>query len=319
MKVKSLVSLLFITSLLSCSQQSNIQESRVFCFDTSIHIKIETSEKSCLKEVENIFKLYDKLSDNYLSRDINNVYTINNNLYTDITIDKELYDLLQISFSISEEGAKYFNPLCGSLSKKWKESLKNNQVLSESVISEELLKMNSSQVLFKDNNVIQKIGDAEIDLGGIAKGYALDKAYEYLKEKEIKNYLINAGNSSILLGEKNTDDGYFTVGLNDIENAYLKLKNCVISTSSKSVQGVKIGDITYSHIINPVDGSAINENDAVIVISDKGYLGDALSTSMMMNTVEEIKEIEQAQNIKTIVIKNNEIIYKNEGIEVLYH
>ena len=130
MKVKSLVSLLFITSLLSCSQQSNIQESRVFCFDTSIHIKIETSEKSCLKEVENIFKLYDKLSDNYLSRDINNVYTINNNLYTDITIDKELYDLLQISFSISEEGATYFNPLCGSLSKKWKESLKNNQVLS---------------------------------------------------------------------------------------------------------------------------------------------------------------------------------------------
>ena len=179
--------------------------------------------------------------------------------------------------------------------------------------------MNSSQVLFKDNNVIQKIGDAEIDLGGIAKGYALDKAYEYLKEKEIKNYLINAGNSSILLGEKNTDDGYFTVGLNDIENAYLKLKDCVISTSSKSVQGVKIGDITYSHIINPVDGSAINENDAVIVISDKGYLGDALSTSMMMNSIDEIKAIEQIQNVKTIVIKNNNIIYKNADIEVLYH
>ena len=37
---------------------------------------------------------------------------------------------------------------------------------------------------------------------------------------------------------------------------------------------------------------------------------------MMMNTVEEIKEIEIAHNIKTIVIRDNSIVYKNDGIEV---
>lgn len=318
MKFKNIISLFSIIPLLSCSHNNSPIESRVFCFDTSVYIKIETTYNNHLKEIEKIFNCCDKLTDNYRSRDINNVYTINNNLYSDISIDKELYDLLTLSFEVKDT-AIYFNPLCGSLSKKWKNSLSNKEILSETIIEEELFKMNNTQLLFKDNNVIQKIGDAEIDLGGIAKGYALDKAYEYLKDNKIENYIINAGNSSILLGTKNTSDGYYSIGLNDVDNAYLKLKNCFITTSSKSVQGVKIGDITYSHIINPINGSAINENDAVIVISDKGYLGDALSTSMMMNTVEEIKEIEQAQNIKTIVIKNNEIIYKNEGIEVLYH
>ena len=104
--------------------------------------------------------------------------------------------------------------------------------------------------------------------------------------------------------------------ISDLNNTYIKLKDCFISTSSKAVQGVKIGDTTYSHIINPFTGSAINENDAVIVVSSSGALGDALSTSMMMNTVEEIKEIEASQNVKCIVINNKQVIYCNEGLEL---
>ena len=54
--------------------------------------------------------------------------------------------------------------------------------------------------------------------------------------------------------------------------------------------------------------------DSVIVISDEGYLGDALSTSMMMNTLDEIKEIETSQNVKTIVIKDGQILYSHSDI-----
>ena len=97
------------------------------------------------------------------------------------------------------------------------------------------------------------------------------------------------------------------------------MKNCFVSSSSVSEQGVEINNVTYSHIINPVTGSAVNENDAVIVVSDYGYYGDAMSTSLMMNTIDEIKAIEKEHNIKTIVIKNNAISYCNEGLEVYHH
>ena len=72
----------------------------------------------------------------------------------------------------------------------------------------------------------------------------------------------------------------------------------------------------YSHIINPHDGNAVTNYDAIIVISDNGAFGDIYSTSMMFNTLEEIKQIEQNQNFKTIVIKDKRVVYKNQGINI---
>lgn len=311
-----LIPLLLLFPLTAC-QNDFVLKSKVFYFDTMIETYLYEGKKEDITELENIYSYYDKLSDNYKERDIFNVYSLNHT-NEEVEISKELYDLLKLSFEVNNSGAKYFNPLCGSLAKKWKESLKNTQILDKNVINEEISKIKQSDISFLDNNKIQREGEAEIDLGGIAKGHALDQVKRYLDDKGYKNYLINGGSSSILLGEKKSKDGLYTVGLKDLPDNYIKLKNSFISTSSKSVQGVKIGDVTYSHIINPITGSAINENDAVIVISQKGFVGDALSTAMMMNTVDEIKLMESMFKVQTIVIRDNKIIYQHKDIEVLH-
>ena len=316
MKLKSLLSTLLIIPLISCSQASSL-ESKVFCFDTAIDIRLFEGEKQNLNDIENIFSYYDKISDNYKQRDVNNVYLVNNT-NDDVLVDETLYSMLQKSFALKEE-IRYFNPLCGSLAKKWKESLKSLQILDETTIQSELNKMNNSSVLFKDNNLIQRLGGAEIDLGAVAKGFALDEVKKYLDSKSFSKYLINSGYSSILLGQKQSDDGLFSVGLSDIDNAYLKLSNCFVSTSGVSTQGVKIDNQIYSHIVNPYTGSAINNYDTVIVISSSGYLGDAISTSFMLSSIDEIKQVEQTQNVKAIAIKDKNIVYKNESLEVYYH
>ena len=116
-----------------------------------------------------------------------------------------------------------------------------------------------------------------------------------------------------MLGEKNTNDGLYNISIQN-SHYYLKLKNCFVSTSGTSVQGVKIDVVTYSHIINPFTGSAINNYDTVIVVSGKGYYGDVMSTSMMFNTIDEIKELETEHNIKVVAFKDHMVVYKNEGI-----
>ena len=295
-------------TLSSCNTNTFVLTKQGFLFNTpGIVLKLYEGKQENLDDIYNILSFYDKVSDNYLERDITGVYNINNT-HEEVTVDSKLYEMLQTSISVSETAKKY-NALCGSLSKKWKESLAKKEILSESVINEELNKMNSTSLSFLDNNKIQRIGDGEIDLGGIAKGYALDKALNYLQENGLKHYLLNAGSSSILLGEKTSDNGYFTIQLEDIPSKTFKLKNCFISTSSISRQGVKIGETTYSHIINPVNGSAINVNDAVIVVTESGYLGDALSTSLMNSELEEIIQLENTLDIKTVVIKNKTIIH----------
>ena len=311
--MRKIFPILLIGLLTSCSTNNQIIENKVFCFDTTVISKLYEGEQSNLDDIKDIFLYYDKVSDNYKNRDGITITKIGRD---PITVEPQLYDLLKTSVEVKDSGATYFNPLVGRLSKKWKESLEKNEVLSDEIITAELDIINHSSLHFEDNNTVYKTGDAEIDLGGIVKGYALDKVSDYLKSQNIEKYLINAGFSSILLGKKDTDDGYFTVKISDLNNTYIKLKDCFVSTSSKSVQGVKIGDVTYSHIINPINGSAINMNDAVIVVSSSGALGDALSTSMMMNTVEEIKSIETSQNVQCIVVKDKQVIYCNEGLEL---
>ena len=316
MKCKKLLLLVSLIPLISCSKNTMI-ESRVFYFDTLVDIKLYDGNQSDMKFVKQVLQSVDEVADRYQQRSVNNVYTINQTNEV-VTVNEVLYNLLFTAYNVENECANYFNPLCGSLSDLWKDSLALNEIPSDEDITNEVNKINNSSLLFSDGDHIQRVGDATIDLGGIAKGFALDWVKNYLVNTNIKKYLVNAGSSSILLGKKNTDDGYFNVGVSDLKNSYLKVKDCFVSTSSKSVQGVTIDGVKYSHIVNPTNGSAVNLNDAVIVISSQGYLGDALSTSMMMNTVEEIQAIEQSIGVKTIVIRNGQSVYTHPEIKI-YH
>ena len=316
MKLRRFLSLLFVP-FISCTSNQELISCKIYSFNTISYFYLYQENKAKFNDIKSIFDLYDELSDNYLPRGEENIFSINQK-QGDVEIDEHLYDLLKKSFDVMNT-ATFYSPLIGSLAKKWKESLRNKEVLSESVILEELEKINNSHITFLDNNVINRVGTAELDLGGIVKGYVIDRTYEYLKDNNIKHYLINAGNSSLLVGEKKTNNGYYNIGFKDLPNKYIKMKNCFVSTSGVSTQGVKIDGVTYSHIINPYTGSAINNYDAVIVINDSGYLGDALSTSMMMNTLEEIKELEFSLSLQTIVIKDGNVLYHHPDLKIYNH
>ncbi len=311
MKAKLLILPLIIVPLSSC--QKEIKRNS-FYFDTYTETRLYEGSENDLSEINKIFSKIDKLTDNYRERDLNNVYKINNST-ENVQVEPELYEVLKASFCNCLDPLNYYNPLIGSLSKKWKNSLENKVILDQETINLELTKMASTSVSFLEENTVKKTGEAEIDLGAVAKGYALDKVKQYLDSKNYTKYLVDAGSSSILLGEKNGGKD-FKIRISNLDNTFLLAKNCFISTSSYDKQAVEIDGVNYSHIINPVNGSAINENDAVIVISDKGYLGDILSTAFINESIDSIKELEQHFEVKTIVIKNKTMVYKNEGIEV---
>ena len=311
MKAKLLILPLIIIPLSSC--QKEIKRNS-FYFDTYTETRLYEGSENDLSEINKIFSKIDKLTDNYRERDLNNVYKINNST-ENVQVEPELYEVLKASFCNCLDPLKYYNPLIGSLSKKWKNSLENKVILDQETINLELTKMASTSVSFLEENTVKKTGEAEIDLGAVAKGYALDKVKQYLDSKNYTKYLVDAGSSSILLGEKNGGKD-FKIRISNLDNTFLLAKNCFISTSSYDKQAVEIDGVNYSHIVNPVNGSAINENDAVIVISNKGYLGDILSTAFINESLDSIKELELHFEVKTIVIKNKTMVYKNEGIEV---
>ena len=329
MKATRILPLLLVASLTACSSNKEPvrQNKQCFYFDTVLDITFYATDNHAIEDIEDICRGIDWLADSHQDRDGFGVFDLNQT-NEKVEIGQAFYDLLTSALQ-AQEIATNFNPLVGSLSEKWKEALANKQVLSEETIQREIdIINNSSLVLSYDDShyYAQRVGEAKIDLGGIAKGYALDRIYEYIKKEHITDYLINAGSSSILLGKNEhggrTLKGYregsdYVIGLRDASGVSFRSYNSVISSSGNEVQGVEINGVTYSHIINPQTGSAIMENDAVIVITErgKGYLGDALSTSLMMNSVEEIKELEEKNEFQAIVIKDGMVIYSNPNID----
>ena len=88
MKIKSLILTLLIFPLLSCSQNPKMVSDRIFCFDTTIDVRLyEKGNEEDLKEIKNIFGKYANLSDNYYLHG-NNDYHINET-YEELEIEKE--------------------------------------------------------------------------------------------------------------------------------------------------------------------------------------------------------------------------------------
>ena len=329
-KLYKVLPLIVVASLSACDIAHQYPVDTLFCFDTVVTVKtteysglmysVHVQERTC-----NIIKEIDAIADAYKSRDATCIYDLNNT-NEKIEINEQLYRLLSSAFEAKEK-LPYFNPFIGSLSNKWKESLSKKEQLSDSIIREELLKMNNTSLNLEKTDdghyYAQRIGNGLIDVGAIAKGFALDEceAYLYRNAEPDYEYMVDAGSSSILLGRNRGDSTYFKVKIKDLSTpTYLHLKECFIATSGTSEQGVTIDGTTYSHIISPLTGSAINTFDSVIVISElkEGYglFTDALSTSFMMNTLEEVKELEKSTGVNVILIKDDNIVYKSESLEL---
>ncbi|MCR5505549.1 MAG: FAD:protein FMN transferase, partial [Bacilli bacterium] len=281
---KRILSLLIIPFLASCT--INPTTSKMYFFDTLVNITLYEKNDKTIDDINKILKEIHELTDNYSST--NEISKINKN-EGEYDISQGLFNLLTRVKELESASKGYFNSLVGSLVKAWKEKLSNKEILSQTAILEELDKLNNSSYSLKQEGSaykLDKVGEAALDFGAVAKGYALDKIKSYLDSTNIHRYIIDGGSSSILLGHRNKDGGNFKVGLKDTKNAYVELSDCFIGASGTSEQGVTIDGVTYSHIVNPFTGSVINNYDLTFVTGNNGALCDVLSTSFMMMELE---------------------------------
>ena len=178
----------------------------------------------------------------------------------------------------------------------WGFSNQEFQVPSENKIQAVLELVGSDKIILHENdNVVEfKIPGMKIDLGGIAKGFALDCAVKKLKENNIDSCLINAGGQVYALGDKFGQAWIIAIagtGKSKIAGK-LALRNKSASTSGDYQQYFLIGNKRYCHIFNPKTGYPAESGiSSVTVIADNGLDADALSTSVFVLGKEKAKEL----------------------------
>ncbi len=134
----------------------------------------------------------------------------------------------------------------------------------------------------KPGAVSFKNAKTQIDLGGIGKGYAVDKALEIIKKSGIDNGCINLGGNIYVLGAPQGKQAW-KIGVQHPRNqdeilGYLELKNEATATSGDYERFFEFKGKRYSHIINPQTGRPVSGTIATTVVAPTGTEVDALST-----------------------------------------
>lgn len=307
--------LMMIVALFNVSSCNSEKTQNIFAFNTQISITLYDGSNDDIEYIEDLILKYDVLCNSYKSfESTNNVYTIN---HSDdyIEVDKKLYDLLYecYEFQLSDDSG-LFNILSGKLNELWKQSIKNNCLPNDEDINKEVNIISNSTLLFEDNCNVKIEGLGQIDLGSVTKGYVLNRIAKYLEDNSIEHYLINAGTSSCIMGTKSNNDK-FNVGIRNLDSIVYSFSNCALSTSSYDQQYAKIDGEIYSHIINPLTGSAKTIYDTVVVKGLNAFELDIFSTIFMMMSVQDIKIYEQAYDLEIIVIDDGDYIYESDTLK----
>ncbi len=134
-------------------------------------------------------------------------------------------------------------------------------------------------------NVLTKTSDAEIDLGGILKGFASDKIAKILKENGYKDGFINVGGSSLTLLDVSLLNVMHPRKDGHIVSITKGLERTTISTSGDYQRYYLYNGTRYSHLINPRNGYPVNtgiQSATVVLPENQCALADALSTALCL-------------------------------------
>jgi len=175
-----------------------------------------------------------------------------------------------------------------------------------------------SVILDQNNKTIHFLNpDIKIDLGGIAKGYAVDRCIDILMQHGIKSAVVSAGGDSRLLGDRQGRPWYIGVK-NPRGNGHLMklpLVGVAVSTSGDYERFFEKEGERYHHILNPKTGTSSKDIQGVTIIADRAIDSDALSTSVFVLGRERgLALIESLANISAIIIEESGKVYYSSDL-----
>jgi FAD:protein FMN transferase len=198
------------------------------------------------------------------------------------------------------------------LMKLWGFYRKQNKIPSEQEIQKALTYIGLNNVVFnsKEQSIFFKIPGIQIDLGGIAKGYAVDYAYKSIIRYDIKSGVINLGGNIRFFPIPPPGKKYYSAGIRnpfrktELMDGTLKLLNTSLATSGNYEKFILLNGKRFTHIINPKTGYPVKNMAAVTIVAHSALLCDALSTAVFIGGVKSANKIkEKIPGINILIVK----------------
>jgi len=206
-----------------------------------------------------------------------------------VKVSEETLDMVKRAKAYCKKYNGVFDVTIGPLSDLWGFSSDKEIVLPKDKTIKSLDKLVNYKNLVingKDTTVFLKKKGMSIDLGGIAKGYAIDRGSAVLKKWGITNFILNAGGDIYVSGTKDKET-LWKVGIkhprktNDLV-AEFNLKDYAVATSGDYERFKIINGIRYHHILNPATGYPGRLSESSTVLAPTAEEADATATYVFL-------------------------------------
>ena len=201
-------------------------------------------------------------------------------------VDPELARILALSKAYARLTRGSFDVTVGPLVELWTEAARRRTPPSAEELVRARERVGSEHVrIHTDGSAeIEKPG-VSVNLGGVAKGYALDRMLTLLEERGIENALLSFGQSSTwALGRPADAPGWRLLARGPDERllGVLTLENQALSVSGSLGQWVEIGGRRYGHVLDPRTGEALQRRRQSLVAAPEASLAEALSKALLV-------------------------------------
>lgn len=226
-------------------------------------------------------------------------------------VSPELFFVLEESqrFSRLSDGA--FDITIGPVVRLWREARRSRRLPEAARLAEARAAVGWRNIELdpRYRTVTLKRPGIRLDLGGIAKGYAVDQALEVATAQKIHSVLVELGGDIRVGGAPPGANGWKI----DVESpesesptslCSVHLRDMAISTSGDTQQFLESGGDRYSHITDPASGMGLNGAASVTVIAREGISADALATALSVMPVEEgLRLVESIKGVSALIVR----------------
>jgi thiamine biosynthesis lipoprotein len=200
-----------------------------------------------------------------------------------VKVEPELFDLITEAMRYQRDSRGAFDITVGPLMKAWGFFDGDGRIPTDDALTAARARVGAAHVVLdsREKTIAFDRAGVELDLGGIAKGYAVDRVVSLLKERNVAAALISAGGSTIYgLGAPPGRDAW-AVDIQDPANARktamtVQLNDRAVSVAGRSEKSFEADGVTYSHIMDPRTGKPVQGLRGVAVLAASGTAGDAL-------------------------------------------
>ncbi|GAA5217496.1 FAD:protein FMN transferase [Corallincola platygyrae] len=234
-----------------------------------------------------------------------------------VVISAELFALLSKSnrFAVLSDGA--FDISFASVGYQY--DYRDSKRPDAEALNADLYRVDYRQILLDAEQSTVKFGRQKmrIDLGGIAKGHAVDLGIAVLKKHGIKHGLVNAGGDTRLIGDRRGRP--WMVGVKDPRGdrqaVMLPLSDVAISTSGDYERYFEEDGVRYHHIINPRTGDSAREVQSVTILAPDSTTADALSTTVFVLGVSRgLALVDELSDVDAIIIDAERKMHYSSGL-----